>query len=94
MANVNPADKATILSPRYFRSYNCTFFGLLTAILALVALLTAQRGGRRRPSTTSTRLSVSVLNLIVSNREKFKIRESSVRRAPAVDDDQGADPLS
>ncbi len=71
VANVNPADKATILANGISEAMNCTGFGLLTAIPALVAfsVLTARTTGLVNDINET---SVSVLNLIVNNRDKFK----------------------
>ena len=71
VANVNPADKATILAHGISEAMNCTGFGLLTAIPALVAfsLLT---GRTQSLINDINETSVSVLNLIVNNRDKFK----------------------
>jgi biopolymer transport protein ExbB/TolQ len=51
---------------------NCTAFGLLTAIPALVAYSVLQ--GRTQHMTDDINESaVSVLNLIIANREKMKL---------------------
>lgn len=83
VANVNPADKATILAHGISEAMNCTGFGLLTAIPSLVAfsLLT---GRTQSLINDINETSVSVLNLIVANRDKFK--NVSIA-APARDDD-------
>lgn len=71
VANVNPADKATILAAGISEAMNCTGFGLITAIPALVAfsVLTARS---QHLISDINETSVSVLNLVVSNRDKFK----------------------
>src|SRR5262245_36830403 len=71
VATVNPADKATILSRGISEAMNCTFFGLLTAIPALVAF-SILNGKTQHLINDINETSVSVLNLVVSNREKFK----------------------
>lgn len=83
VGNVNPADKATILAHGISEAMNCTGFGLLTAIPSLVAfsLLT---GRTQSLINDINETSVSVLNLIVTNRDKFK--NVSIA-APARDDD-------
>lgn len=71
VANVNPADKATILAAGISEAMNCTGFGLLTAIPALIAFSVLQ-GRTQHLINDINETSVSVLNLIVSNRDKFK----------------------
>ncbi|MFY0528086.1 MotA/TolQ/ExbB proton channel family protein [Archangium gephyra] len=71
VANVNPADKATILAHGISEAMNCTGFGLLTAIPAVVAF--SILSGRASAIVNDiNETSVSVLNLIVNNRDKFK----------------------
>lgn len=71
VATVNPADKATILAAGISEAMNCTGFGLLTAIPALVAF-SVLMGRTQSLINDINETSVSVLNLIVSNRDKFK----------------------
>ncbi|MBI3182808.1 MAG: MotA/TolQ/ExbB proton channel family protein [Myxococcales bacterium] len=71
VATVNPADKATILAAGISEAMNCTGFGLLTAIPALVAF-SVLNGRTQALINDINETSVSVLNLIVSNRDKFK----------------------
>ncbi|WP_375755014.1 MotA/TolQ/ExbB proton channel family protein [Corallococcus exercitus] len=71
VANVNPADKATILANGISEAMNCTGFGLLTAIPALVAF-SVLMGRTQGIINDINETSVSVLNLIVANRDKFK----------------------
>lgn len=71
VANVNPADKATILAAGISEAMNCTGFGLLTAIPALVAF-SVLMGRTQSLINDINETSVSVLNLIVSNRDKFR----------------------
>jgi biopolymer transport protein ExbB len=71
VSTVNPADKATILAAGISEAMNCTFFGLLVAIPALVAF-SVLNGRTQSLINDMNETSVSVLNLIVSNREKFK----------------------
>jgi biopolymer transport protein ExbB/TolQ len=71
VANVNPADKATILANGISEAMNCTGFGLLTAIPAVIAF--SILSGRCTALVNDiNETSVSVLNLIVNNRDKFK----------------------
>jgi biopolymer transport protein ExbB len=71
VATVNPADKATILANGISEAMNCTGFGLLTAIPALIAF-SVLMGRTQHLINDINETSVSVLNLIVTNRDKFK----------------------
>ena len=51
---------------------NCTAFGLGTAILALIAFAVLQ-GKTQKLSDDINEASVSVLNLIVTNRDKLDL---------------------
>lgn len=75
---VNPADKATILANGISEAMNCTGFGLLTAIPALVAF-SILMGRTQHIINDINETSVSVLNLIVNNRDKFKNATVAVR---------------
>jgi biopolymer transport protein ExbB/TolQ len=76
VATVNPADKATILSRGISEAMNCTWFGLATAIPALI-FFSVLNGKTQALINDINETSVSVLNLVVSNRDKFK--NASVR---------------
>ena len=71
VAGANPADKATMLANSISEAMNCTAFGLLTAIPALVAYSVLQ-GRSQHMLEDINESSVSVLNLIISNKDKFK----------------------
>ncbi|MBJ6763589.1 MotA/TolQ/ExbB proton channel family protein [Myxococcaceae bacterium JPH2] len=71
VANVNPADKATILANGISEAMNCTGFGLVTAIPALIAF-SVLMGRTQALINDINETSVAVLNLIVANRDKFK----------------------
>ncbi len=68
---VNPADKATILANGISEAMNCTGFGLLTAIPALV-MFSVLNGRTQHLINDINETSVSVLNLIVQNKDKFR----------------------
>jgi biopolymer transport protein ExbB/TolQ len=72
VANASPADKATILAASISEAMNCTAFGLLTAIPALVFYSVLQ-GRSQHMLDDINETSVSVLNLIVANKEKMKM---------------------
>jgi biopolymer transport protein ExbB/TolQ len=71
VATVNPADKATILAAGISEAMNCTGFGLLVAIPSLIAF-SVLMGRTQHLINDINETSVSVLNLIVSNKDKFK----------------------
>jgi len=72
VANANPADKATILANSISEAMNCTAFGLLVGIVALV-MYSVLQGRTQIMVDDINESSVSVLNLIVSNREKMRM---------------------
>jgi biopolymer transport protein ExbB/TolQ len=72
VANANPADKATILASSISEAMNCTAFGLLTAIPALVAYSVLQ-GRTQHMVEEINESAVAVLNLIVANRDKMRM---------------------
>jgi biopolymer transport protein ExbB len=75
VANANPADKATILANSISEAMNCTAFGLLTAIPALVAYSVLQ-GRTQHMLDEINETSVAVLNLIVANKDKMRMPAS------------------
>jgi biopolymer transport protein ExbB len=85
VANVNPADKATILANGISEAMNCTAFGLITAIPSLIAFSVLQ-GRTQNLINDINETSVSVLNLIISNKDKFK--NLAVAAAHAGSDDE------
>jgi len=72
VANANPADKATILANSISEAMNCTAFGLLVGIVALV-MYSVLQGRTQIMVDDINESSVSVLNLIVSNKEKMRM---------------------
>jgi len=68
----NPADKATILSQGISEAMNCTAFGLGVAIPSLIAYSVLQ-GRTQRMMDDINESAVSLLNLILANRDKMKI---------------------
>jgi biopolymer transport protein ExbB/TolQ len=79
VANVNPADKATILANGISEAMNCTGFGPLTAIPAVVAF-SILMGRTQHMINDINETSVAVLNLVVNNREKFQNATVSTAR--------------
>ena len=71
VSEADPAKKAEILSKGIAEALNCTAFGLIVAIPAIVAYGYFQlRIGRATNDMTEG--SMNVMNLVVSNREKMK----------------------
>jgi len=75
VANADASAKASILSRSISEAMNCTAFGLLTAIPALVAYSVLQ-GRSQHMLDDINEASVSVLNLIIANRDKMKMPAS------------------
>jgi biopolymer transport protein ExbB len=82
VANANPADKATILAQGISEAMYCTAFGLSVAIPTLI-LYSVLQGRTQAMVDDINESSVSVLNLVVANRDKMKMPASQV--AAAVD---------
>ncbi len=82
VATASPSDKATILSKSISEAMNCTAFGLITAIPALVAYSVLQ-GRSQLMLDDINESSVSVLNLIIANRDKMKMPASVAEEAVA-----------
>lgn len=75
VSSANPADKASLLSRAISEAMNCTAYGLVTGITALVAYSVLQ-GRSQHLLDDINESSVSVLNLIIANREKMKMPAS------------------
>lgn len=75
VADAPPAEKARILASSISEAMNCTAFGLLTAIPALIAYSVLQ-GRSQHMMDEINESSVSVLNLIVANKDKMKMPAS------------------
>jgi biopolymer transport protein ExbB/TolQ len=69
---IDPSQKAKLLAGGIAEAMNCTAFGLIVAILALVgfALLNSKTQGLEDDINES---SVQVLNLVVTNRQKVNL---------------------
>lgn len=77
VAHVNPADKATILSAGISESMNCTAFGLVTAIPALVAF-SLFNGRTQHMLDDINESSVGVLNLVIANKDKLRMPDGKL----------------
>jgi len=70
VANAAPDKKAALLSAGIAEAMHCTAFGLGTGIIALVAFSVLQ-GRTQHVVEDVNETAVSVLNLVIANREKF-----------------------
>lgn len=71
VAHASPADRTTILAGSIGEAMNCTRFGLISAIPLLV-VFSFLNGRTQSLLDDINETSVSVLNLVVQNKEKFK----------------------
>lgn len=71
LADADPAEKAAKLSAGISHALNCTAFGLLVAIIAIVAYGFFQMTIAKAENEV-VEGSMSVLNLVVANRDKMK----------------------
>lgn len=73
VANADPSTKATLLAKGISEAMNCTAFGLLAAIVALIgfALL---NGKTQKILDDINGATVQVLNLVVNNRSKVNLQ--------------------
>jgi biopolymer transport protein ExbB len=72
VGSADASDKARVLSDGIAEAMNCTAFGLIVAIPALVAFSLLQ-GRTQHMVDDINETSVGVLNLIVSNKDKMKM---------------------
>jgi len=73
VAQADPAEKSAMLAKGISEAMNCTAFGLIVAIPALVAFSVFQ-GRTQKLNDDINEASVSVLNLIVTNRDKLNLK--------------------
>src|SRR5687768_9185646 len=71
--SVDPSQKARILAERISEAMNCTAFGLLAAIVALVGFAFLN-GKTQTMEDDINEASVQVLNLVVANRQKVNLQ--------------------
>jgi biopolymer transport protein ExbB/TolQ len=72
VATADPSEKATLLAAGISEAMNCTAFGLLTAIPGLL-FFSVLMGKTQQLLDDINEASVSVLNLIVTNRDKLDL---------------------
>lgn len=82
VAHVDPASKSTVLSAGISESMNCTLFGLITAIPALIAFSLLQ-GRTQHMLDDINESTVGVLNLVVQNKDKLRMPEGRSLAAAA-----------
>jgi biopolymer transport protein ExbB/TolQ len=70
---VDPALKSQILAEGISEAMNCTAFGLIAAILALVGFAVLN-GKTQTLEDDINEASVQVLNLVVANRQKVSLQ--------------------
>ena len=75
VAGVDASEKARVLSDGIAEAMNCTAFGLIVAIPALVAFSLLQ-GRTQHMIDDINETAVGVLNLIVANKDKMKMPSS------------------
>ncbi len=71
--SVDPSQKATILAQGISEAMNCTLFGLMVAILGLIAF-GVLNGRTQSLEDDINAVTVQVLNLVVGNREKVNVQ--------------------
>lgn len=80
VASVEASDKARILSAGISEAMNCTAFGLLTAIPAIIGF-SLLNGRTQHMVDDINETTVGVLNLIVANRDKIRMPAADMRQA-------------
>jgi biopolymer transport protein ExbB/TolQ len=75
--SVDPSQKARILAQGISEAMNCTAFGLIAAIIALVGFA-AHNNKTQKLLDDINAATVQVVNLVVNNRSKIKLDESQV----------------
>jgi len=71
--SIDPSQKARILAEGIAEAMNCTAFGLLSAIVALVGFAVLN-GKTQQLEDDINEASVQVLNLVVANRQKVNLQ--------------------
>jgi len=75
VANADAASKATMLAKGISEAMNCTAFGLLAAILALIGFALHNTRTQKLIDDINA-ASVQVLNLVVNNRSRIQLDDS------------------
>jgi biopolymer transport protein ExbB/TolQ len=74
--SVDPSQKATILAAGISQAMNCTAFGLIAAIMGLIAFAVLN-GRTQKLEDDINAVTVQVLNLVVANREKVNVQAAA-----------------
>lgn len=74
--SVDPSQKATILAGGISEAMNCTQFGLFTAIYGLIGFAILN-GRTQKLEDDINAVTVQVVNLVVSNREKVNVQAAA-----------------
>jgi biopolymer transport protein ExbB/TolQ len=75
VANADAASKATMLAKGISEAMNCTAFGLISAIIALIGFA-AHNNKTQKLLDDINAATVQVVNLVVNNRSKIHLDES------------------
>jgi len=78
VAQADPAEKSAMLAKGISEAMNCTAFGLVVAIPSLIAFSLLQ-GRTQKLVDDINETSVTVLNLIVTNRDKLSLKVADER---------------
>lgn len=78
VAQADPAEKSAMLAKGISEAMNCTAFGLIVAIPSLIAFSLLQ-GRTQKLVDDINETSVTVLNLIVTNRDKLNLKVADER---------------
>ena len=76
VANADAASKATMLAKGISEAMNCTAFGLIAAIIALIGFA-AHNTKTQKLLDDINSATVQVVNLVINNRSKIKLDESA-----------------
>ena len=75
VANADASSKATMLAKGISEAMNCTAFGLITAIIALIGFATHNNKTQKLLDDINA-ATVQVVNLVINNRSKIHLDES------------------
>ncbi len=76
VANADASSKATMLAKGISEAMNCTAFGLMAAIIALIGFATHNNKTQKLLDDINA-ATVQVVNLVVNNRSKIQLDESA-----------------
>ena len=76
VANADAASKATMLAKGISEAMNCTAFGLIAAIIALIGFATHNTKTQKLLDDINS-ATVQVVNLVINNRSKIQLDETA-----------------